>query len=336
MKMDVEAFTVAKDPKTPARNEDRYVIIPDRAYAVIDGVSDKTGLRHDGQTGGQLAGRMVEEVIRKVCEQRGPDDIEGTWLAERFEERFQKFYAEIENSRTFEVAPSVPFGAQLVLALKGRVSFRFIIIGDSGLRLNGREVFAANHPLDRLCAAIRKVVWRHLDSRHVPVAEKNAIARAYTIEGLGSVLPQWSDLIDEDVLRTLRTAVFDDTSRMQETVDGSLLKKALLGGLREQNLYANRHHPLGYPCINGLPIPQDFIVQFDRPFEDIDTIELFSDGYFGYPEGSRISDWESRLAMIEATDPEKIGDYASTKGSSEGRYTDDRTIVIVRRGSQTA
>ena len=79
--MDIEAFTLAKDPNNPARNEDRYVVVPGRAYAVIDGVSDKTGIRYQGQAGGQLAGQMVEDVVRQVCKNNHPEKIEADRIA---------------------------------------------------------------------------------------------------------------------------------------------------------------------------------------------------------------------------------------------------------------
>jgi hypothetical protein len=36
----IEAFSEAKDPFAPHTNEDRLVILPGRAYAVIDGVTE--------------------------------------------------------------------------------------------------------------------------------------------------------------------------------------------------------------------------------------------------------------------------------------------------------
>ncbi|MBL6945501.1 MAG: hypothetical protein ISR47_02560 [Rhodospirillales bacterium] len=329
--MDIEAFTLAKDPNNPARNEDRYVVVPGRAYAVIDGVSDKTGIRYQGQAGGQLAGQMVEDVVRQVCKNNHPEKIEADRIACLFEERFQKIHEEIGTPQASDVPSNIRFGAQLALVLEGWSFLRFIIIGDSGVRINGREVFSSHHPLDDICSAIRKAVWHYLDAQHVDGTKKNEIARAYAVNGLGAVLPESSDWVDESTLQRLRETAFKNAHQSLEQVDGMMVKKALLGGLREQNLYINRIHPLGYPCINGFPIPPEFIVQFDRNIKDIDTIELFTDGYFGCPEGTRISDWEERHTQIEAKDPEKVGDYASTKGSYNGHFSDDRTVLILRR-----
>ena len=329
--MDVEAFTMAKDPKDAARNEDRYVVVPGRAYAVIDGSSDKTGLRHNGRTGGQAAGAAVEEVIHEVCQVEHPERIEAGWLSARLQERFQALQEEISASNGSDAPTAMWFGAQLALALEGAESFRFIVIGDSGLRLNGHEVYQFHQPLDDICASIRKAVWNHLDALGVSAEETNEVARAYTINGLTAVLPQWAGWIGEDSLPELRRAACIHAARQQKNLDMAVIEKAVLGGLREQYLYFNRIHPLGAPSINGFPIPQELIMQVDRDIEDVETIELFSDGYFGWPEGTNIADWEDHIARIESSDPEKIGDHASTKGSANGHFADDRTILILRR-----
>jgi hypothetical protein len=334
-KFDIEVFSQAKDPNKQARNEDRFVILPGFAYAVIDGVSDKTGFRYKGKTGGEVAGRLVEEVIRQANKSKNFEDIEADWLVGCLEKNFQEIYAEIGTTQTTDIHAAMWFGAQLVLALEGQSSFRFIIIGDCGLRINGQEVFLFNNPIDDICTSIRKAVWNYLDTQRVPRTKKNEIARAYTVSGLGSVIPKWSDWIDEDALKILKEITFKDLKHIQTKIDGLIVKKAILGGILEQSLYINRIHPLGFPCINGFPIPRDLVKQFDYKTEDIETIELFSDGYFGYPKGTQIKDWEKYFKHIEFADPEKVGDYASTKGSYDGKFADDRTILILHSKTQT-
>ncbi len=326
--MKVEVYTAAKDPNDPARNEDRHVVIPGRAYAVIDGVSDKTGFKLDGFTGGQLAGMLIEEVIREACDSGAPERIEVAGLCRQFEQRFQ---AVLAGSRDSKIPANIRLGAQLVLALEGPSRFRFIVIGDSGLRINGREVFTTHHEIDDICAAIRCVVWRHLDRFELPRLVKNDVARAYTIAGLDSVLPEGTRWIGAEDLESLRAAAFDLAEPIVPHLDPDLVRQTLRGGLRDQSSYVNRVHPLGFPCINGFPIPPGFLVQFDRDKDMIDTIELFSDGYFGCAATPEIAAWEERIRRIEAEDPDKVGTCPSTKGSVDGRFTDDRTILILRR-----
>ncbi len=331
---DIGFLSLAKDPRHPNRNEDRCITLPGYAYAVIDGVSDKSGLRYQGKTGGQVAGKVIEEVIRHECQTKQPEEIEADWLIRCFVECFQEIHKEMGSTQSIKTDPTTRFGAQLVLALEGQSSFRFIIIGDCGLRINGLDIFFFQNPMDDICSSIRKAVWYHLDSQGVVGTKRNEIARAYTVNGLGSELPDWSEWIDEDALQLLREVAFKDLEHIQEKVDGSDVKKALLGGIRKQSIYMNRIHPLGFPCINGFPIPSDLIKQFDYKTKDIETIELFSDGYFGYPKETQITNWEEHIAQVEIKDPEKIGDYASTKGSYDGCFTDDRTILILHSKKQ--
>jgi hypothetical protein len=67
----------------------------------------------------------------------------------------------------------------------------------------------------------------------------------------------------------------------------------------------------------------------DRPRASVQTVELFTDGYFELGATPDVAAWEAAFAEVERVDPEKIGRYASVKGSTPGTWTDDRTVVIV-------
>ena len=45
--MQIEAFSEGKHPAAQELNEDALVIIPGRAYAVIDGATDRSGRRYE-------------------------------------------------------------------------------------------------------------------------------------------------------------------------------------------------------------------------------------------------------------------------------------------------
>ncbi len=331
--MEIEVFSLAADPDDPASNEDRHVVVRDRAYAVIDGASDKTGKRYDGLTGGQIAGRIVEAAIRAVCAPRGAEEISWARLVGEINKGFEKAYAHYGLAEAGRVSPPARFVAQLTLALQGREFFRFIIIGDVGLRLNGREVFRATHAMDKIGARIRMLVWRHLEARGAGAETADAVARAYTIEGLGAVMPDSQAWIDAAALENIRRRAVTDLGEVVPEIEPEIIATALDGGLIGQCRYRNRVHPLGHASLDGFPIPAELVTEFDRPIREVETVEIFSDGYFGCADGDRIDDWEARIRRIEGEDPAKIGNHASTKGSSGRRFADDRTILIVRRPS---
>ena len=62
----------------------------------------------------------------------------------------------------------------------------------------------------------------------------------------------------------------------------------------------------------------------------VETVELFTDGYFDVGAEATLDSWEARHAEVELEDPAKVGRFRSTKGSVPGRWSDDRTYVSVR------
>lgn len=92
----------------------------------------------------------------------------------------------------------------------------------------------------------------------------------------------------------------------------------------------NPFHAFGFGVVDGRPIPLNFIFTRIIPLKEVNTIELFTDGYFKIPHDTTISAWEKAFKEVEVEDPYKIHEYPSTKGSLEGGFTDDRTILIAR------
>lgn len=93
----------------------------------------------------------------------------------------------------------------------------------------------------------------------------------------------------------------------------------------------NQTHPFGFGAIDGKKVPEKFISYNVYSLEQIESIELFSDGYFKIPEKPTIASWEEAFDEVEQEDPYKIHTYPSTKGSSKSSFTDDRTILIAKR-----
>jgi len=334
--MDVTVFSQAKEAGRPEDNEDRYLAIDGRAYGVIDGVTDKTGRRFGGLTGGRIAGRTVEAAVRQACAEHDVGAMDGAWLIERINREFAVTYQSLGLDAAAVGAPAAPFAAQLVLALFGHDRIRFLVVGDAGLRLNGREVFRRTFPMDVVGAAIRQAVWRHVIGRGADREIADVTARAYTVEGLGALIPKTTQWIGGKDLAGLRRRIANAALEALPGVSLAVLDAALDHGMREQHRYANRLHPLGFPILDGRPVPPSMVVEFTRERAEVETIELFSDGYFGCPDGTALDDWEAWFAWVEAEDPAKVGRHASTKGSIGRHHADDRTVVIVRCGRDAA
>src|SRR6185295_20206596 len=90
--MRIEAFSQGKDPDRPDANEDRFLVLPGRGYAVIDGVTDRVGRRYDGMLAGQYGATLVEQALAERLGRRDlPDDAR--LLVPTLSEAIAKAYA---------------------------------------------------------------------------------------------------------------------------------------------------------------------------------------------------------------------------------------------------
>jgi hypothetical protein len=332
----IETFTQSKEKGNPASNEDRVVAVPDRLYAVIDGATDKSGLKHAGLTGGQIVGRILEDVIRGMVRDSGGGEAQALAipaLLRRVNRRLQRFYRASDLAGAIRRDPWRRFAAQLSIAVKEGDRYRFAVIGNTGLRVNGQEVFSAPQPGEEICAQLRAAVYRHLIGRGADRPRADDWARAYTVEGLKAPLPR--KMLDAEALGRLRHEASAECLERFPAVGAETIESVLTDGLKGLHRYRNRRGPLGFPSIDGSPIPEDMIIEFERPAAEVHCIEIFSDGYPGIPDGTAVRDWESRYAEAERDDPERISIYPDVKGSAAGRFADDRTVLIVRPRAPT-
>ena len=105
-----------------------------------------------------------------------------------------------------------------------------------------------------------------------------------------------------------------------------LLDRGIGGQTRFQN---NTASPFSYATLDGFDIPPQLVHVFDRQRAELQAIELFTDGYFKPGVSADLEAWEAAFGEVEHADPEKIGAYASVKGTVGRSRTDDRTVVIV-------
>lgn len=109
-------------------------------------------------------------------------------------------------------------------------------------------------------------------------------------------------------------------------------RNAIGANLKEQvtKYWNNPDLDLGHGIIDGRNVPDKFIKTAEFDLASMESLEIFSDGYFKIPKEVSIAAWEKAFEEVESEDPLKWTTYPSTKGSNANQFSDDRTILIAR------
>lgn len=332
--MHVQAFSAAKDPDRPEANEDRFVIVADRLYAVIDGVTDRTGGRYDGRTGGRLAAETVEFALLDLVGDGASGSIDAAGLVDRLAQAFKSAYRRHGVLEAASRSDADRVGSTLALAIDRGDRLAFFLIGDSGVRLNGRETVVHDKDLDYITATLRSFAYRRVAAAGADARATELASRALCWRGTRTLPDEAKAWLSEADLEAIRNEALARLTLDLPGIDvADMTRLALDGIVGAQGAYQNRFdHPLGYACLDGFGLVASAVETFERPKADVASFELYTDGYFALPEEATIAAWETKADEVERVDAAKIGEYRSTKGSLGRIRADDRTVVIVSGG----
>jgi hypothetical protein len=328
--MRIEAFTQAKDPADPGANEDQFLVLPGLGYAVVDGVSDIEGRRYDGRRAGLVASCVVQEAVARFLLDPAAPAADASRLLDRVSAELRGAGARLGIPGAARGEPGGRFAATLTLAVDLGSSFRFILIGDSAVRLNTDEVVVVDSGLDQVTATLRQEAYRAVQAAGGDLDACRGVGRACAVHGAGALRPEMRPWLDAARLGALRQASLERCRIRFPQVPGDHLERLLDRGIAGQGAYQNNTtSPFSYAVLDGSPVPMELVRVFDRPRASLRSIELSTDGYFAPGATADLAAWEAAFAEVERVDPEKVGPYASVKGSTAEAWTDDRTVVIV-------
>ena len=329
--MRIEAFSEGKYLDDPDANEDAFLILPGRGYAVIDGVTDISGRMIDGMRSGRLASRIVQQAAAGyLCSTQAAKGEVGDVIAV-VSKALRDAYARYGVLDEVQAHPARRFGATMTLALDMGAMFRFILVGDSGLRLNAAETFVADDGLDAVTATLRQQAYRLVAEAGGDLEAQRRVSRLCSFHGAATVHPEMRPWLDEERRAQLHRTSLASCAARFPAAPASDIAKLLDQGISGQTRFQNNTlSPFSYSVFDGFGIPMALVKVIDRPRAALRTIELYTDGYFRRGATPDPAAWETAFEEVERLDPEKIGPYASVKGSSERMHTDDRTVVIVQ------
>jgi hypothetical protein len=217
----------------------------------------------------------------------------------------------------------------LVLVLYNGDAFRFIVNGDSGIRINGSRILRHQKQIDDVATAARIKLFGIQSDRCDDADDVEIKTRRAIFLGLSKSLAD-GQIRQGDVDQVIATAHTDSGAYAPKQE----IEDFLLGGIQNQHLFTNRGDcALGYSGLNGsAPLMRD-VIDLTLPAADVESIELFSDGYFQMPQSPTIQSWEQAHEEVERLDFHKVDAFANVKGSTSTEFADDRSVVVMRFGN---
>jgi hypothetical protein len=327
----IEAFSEAKNPAAPHANEDRFVILPGRAYAVIDGVTDRLGTRYDGMLSGQYAATVVKAALEFALSRPGAPS-EPSAVIPILTEAIADAYRRHDILDLARQNWNHRFSATLALAMIGDDNIDIALVGDSGIRIDGTRILQVEKDLDVITSTLRQQAWPVIGDHTRDPSLQETMSRRVTWFGTRQDPAGLVEVLTaEDILEIERRAIEANVHALPH-VPRAEIETLVRGGIvNAQGAYQNNTSTiLGYSALDGFEVPAS-LIRFERlPRSSVRSIELFTDGYFKPGATFGVAAWEEAFREVERDDPAKVTLYPSPKGSTADHWADDRTYLGVR------
>jgi hypothetical protein len=315
--MRLEVINQSKYKHSLRPGDDVPLILPGAVYGVFDGATDARGTRVDGVGAGRLAAETVARAMAELAGDRQARD----WPAERIVQQVSQALAE----RTAPLGLPIPPSTTMAVVLDCGRDWRFLLLGDSGVRLNGTEILRREKLIDTVSTLGRVAVFRDLAKRIASPDEVEATAREAILLGFDRAVE--TGIMPGDRIE----AIIDDVIRQTGLeAHATLVRDFLGGGIQVQFHFGNAQgNPLCFDTLNGSRPLLGETIDILRPKAGLTSIEIFTDGYVAMPTEPTVAAWERAFEAAEAEDVHKIGRHAGVKGSTSSEFFDDRTVIVM-------
>ena len=135
MKIDVLSISKFRDGTRPG--DDVPVVLPGVMFAIFDGATDPRGTVVDGIGAGRLAAMTVAAAATGLVLDPEARRLPGDEIVARLSAALA--------GRTAPLGLPIPPSTTLAMVLDCGADWRFLMLGDTGFRLNGAEVIHHDH-----------------------------------------------------------------------------------------------------------------------------------------------------------------------------------------------
>ncbi len=316
--MNIEAFSRSKYKDMGKPGDDVIFIEPDGVLAVFDGATDPTGAFYNGESSGRIAARSAARRAAQLA-------ASGMLLEAPGREIFQALSDSVRDAAIVHSIAHPPSTTAAIVAIAPD-HYRLLALGDTGIRLNGKDIYQHHKLIDVVSTAARVAVHGFISRKIADPDIAEMTTRKVIFNGLDAAV-SGGQITASEADDAIAAAV--SAANVTRDVAGEFLG----GGIKTQFHRANAEGPLGFASINGKGIILEGTTDLRIPREQVRSIEIFSDGYVSIPEsGVEIADWEREFERAERVDFHKTSAFPAVKGSTSLESCDDRTVISAISG----
>jgi len=314
--MKISSLKVPKYRELNKEGEDTVLLLPE-LVGVFDGAtsfpSDKSAINS-----GKLASEAAATAVAGL--------YANSLLAEM---SLEEVCGEIQRTIVARSANQDEYfkpSTTMAVAAIEKSEVRLMLVGDSGIRVNGTDIYQPLKKIDDVSTDARVEVFNLLENKFSSDDEREYLSREIIFLGLNEAVANGHlSQVDADAI------VETTTSSGYSADEVKVAEEFLKGGIKTQHMFANRAGvSFGYSTLSKDKFVMVDAVDLRIPRKDVRSIEVFSDGYFSMPNsGVSVCDWEREFSISESQDFYKLAKYKSVKGSTASEFADDRSLVVV-------
>ena len=316
--MNIEAFSRCKYRAVDCPGDDVPFILPGIAIGLFDGATDAKGALINSTPAGRMAALNAAECTAQLL--IPPENRK--LPARELVNKLSTLYAKSFEKHSVSPLPATT----LALAIDCGENWRFFCLGDSAIRVNGSETLRHTKLIDHVSTFARVALFHDLSKRLPDLESAEMAARRGIFLGFDDAVEK--GIMGHELADNIITETIVGLSLQNE---GAIVRAFLTAGICMQYRFANEvGNSLCYDVLaDGTPQIGDWVDVW-RPKEDVQTIEVFSDGYAKLPDNPTVAAWEAAFEATDKQDFQRISEYTAVKGGTENEFFDDRTVVIVQ------
>ena len=320
--MNFDLFSRSKYRGNDKSGDDVALVLPGVCFAVFDGATDAEGRNLNGVPYGRAASMAASQNLTEILlPYRNRDKDAETLFADlctSFARAFEDY--DLDQLPATTVAMAIDCGA----------NWRFLSLGDSGIRINGGRVLKHEKLLDRISTEARVSIFKILAKKFDDPDENELMTRRAIFLGLAEAGS--SGLLSKEAVEMLIEGTIDNLNLSEIS---EIVRDFLLLGIRLQNRFSNSNeNSLCYDIVSSRkPVLGQWVEEI-VPKQEVKTIEIFSDGYASYPKEVSIAAWEKEFSKCDEVDFHRIDEFPAVKGGTSTEFYDDRTLIVVNMANE--